>query len=335
MWAPWIVSTFGEGELSQAVRPDHLPIRSLSDRGRALLASEVTIEDESFLAFEQGELGESARALGKKPDSGSRVRYDVLTTACAKFLAVSGNLVGHVSDAWLKQVPTIPQTRIDVPKGGGDLRIRFPKQGDFSYPLGRTLDSVVTFGPGITGDTFVADMTGHTGEVHLVSDGVGAVFSHKWIRRQLLQRASGIEVWRRAGALARMVPGVPLNQVRLPETYFYDRGIAASIGDIAVRTVRRNKPVDVVVMSSVHTAGQQEVEAGIDGAHQLLKEGGVLVVKAPRTSVGNEGGMDVAASRAIPIFGNPVAAGDAGYLDQHIDPSLPRRRPADFAIFQK
>lgn len=93
--------------------------------------------------------------------------------------------------------------------------------------------------------------------------------------------------------------------------------------------------VDIVVMSAVHSAGRREVEAGVDGAHQLLADGGLLVVKAPRTSIGDEGGMDVVVGGAIPLFGSPITAGEAGRLSQYKDPSLPLQRPADFAIFQK
>jgi hypothetical protein len=136
---------------------------------------------------------------------------------------------------------------------------------------------------------------------------------------------------RRSGQLEQeLPPGVSPEKAKVPGARYYKRGIAASVGVISAKPI-----VDIVVMSSVHTAGTEEILAGVEGAHKFLRPGGLFVVKAPDVSLGDEGGMDRLAARAAELFGSPEAQGECGKLTQRIDPSLPTDRPASFAIYQK
>lgn len=93
--------------------------------------------------------------------------------------------------------------------------------------------------------------------------------------------------------------------------------------------------VDIAVMSSVHAAGTEECLAGVEGANRLLRPGGLLVVKAPDVSLGDEGGMDRIGPRAAQLFGQPTVQGECGELTQRVDALLPADRPASFAIYRK
>jgi hypothetical protein len=162
-----------------------------------------------------------------------------------------------------------------------------------------------------------------------VSGGKGAHFINRWIDLGLQSTAAGMESFRKAGTLQRQLPaGVRAENARVPAARYRSEGIAAAIGSLPAK-------VDIITMSSVHTAGPRECVAGVEGASRLLREGGLFVVKAPDVSLGDEAGMDRIADRAADLFGAPVASGECGTLQQHVDPSFPLERSASFAIYQR
>jgi uncharacterized protein (DUF2164 family) len=187
----------------------------------------------------------------------------------------------------------------------------------------------------MTGMLVAAQTFGRTKEMHFVSGGLGAMFVNEYTEHAHNAAIVGMEDMRRSGKLARQLPPyIRAADVFVPGTHYYADGIADSVPRIAAKTTERGQPVDVVLMSSVHSAGAEEGIAGVEGAHRLLREGGLLVVKAPETSVGNEGGMDVVGPVAARLFGAPAVAGECGILGQYADPSLPSERPAAYAIYR-
>lgn len=330
IWLPWAVSILGGDEMVIGIHSNQKLISNLPEESKKLLGQEHRIEDQTFFDFRSGELALRVNELYKKNDYGSRDKLEKLSQSSANFMGTLGALIGVNSEFWTSAVPEAPQT---ILKPDGDKTvIKFLTEGTEAFPVEGKTDTVVTFGPGLSASQFIGASLGRIEEAHLVSGGLGAAFINNFAKRQLDIMSHGIENMRRRGELKQQAPkGVDPDSIKLPETFFYDEGIARSIGSIASRA----EEVDVVVMSSVHSAGEAECQVGVEGAHRLLREGGILAIKAPRISIGNEGGMDIVATKAIRFFGSPKAAGECGTLARQTDSSLPAERPADFAIFQK
>ncbi len=217
------------------------------------------------------------------------------------------------------------------PNTDGQLEISFPRDSKFTFPVEGPAETVMSFGPGLTGWALAFHSLGHTRKIHLVSGGIGAHYVNRWTGYNLRSAGSGLETFRQNGTLqARLPQGVDASKAQLPEARYYSDGIAASVGMLTAKNT-----LDIVLMSSVHTAGVDECHAGVRGAASHLREGGLFVLKAPDVSLGTEAGMDRVAEYATDHLGEPVAQGPCGQLQQHIDPELPIERPASFAIYHK
>lgn len=335
-WLPWTMSVLGGDERVPAIAVNEKLAALIPDDARTLLGGEVTMQGNPYFDFRRGELAQQVHALYAQDTPGSRSRMDKLSTSCARFMITLGAVVGVNTGAWQRYVETVPQTCLK-PDDRGDIQIEFPGGSEQTHAVDGSTRTLVTYGPGMTGSILAGEMAGRTKEIHFVSGGVSGLFINKWTAGQLEIIDAGIANLRQTGVLQKMIkPGLKPEEIRVPKGHFYHNGIARAIGDIAHKTVRRGNPVDVVLMSAVHSAGTEECIAGVKGAHDLLREGGLLVVKAPRVSVGNEGGLDRVAPVAYQLFGGPAAAGACGRLGLHADPQRPlSSRPADFAIYQK
>lgn len=337
IWIDWSISTLAGDELNSGLPLDERANRLVPAAARPLMGAEVEFEGQPTLAYNQGGLAQKVQGLHDRGGQTAQRRLDAVSSAAAKFVNVMRALVGVGSAYWTEAVPTVPQTYLVTNKDTGNFEVRFAAS-DQRHVIDGPTDSVVNYGPGITGDTFVGGMLGQVGEVHLVSGGKGAPFINAWIGNSLAQMQGGIDMARASGTLGRMPmlpPGVPLSRINVPETFYYRDGIALAAGAIASHAEERIQPVGVVVMSAVHSAGPSEVLAGIDGAATTLGEGGILVIKGPDISLPGEAGMDIAGRRAAQLLGRPVLAGECGQLSQYIDPSQPVARAASFAIYQK
>jgi hypothetical protein len=104
---------------------------------------------------------------------------------------------------------------------------------------------------------------------------------------------------------------------------------------MGIIAVNLSHEVDAVVMSAVHSAGEQECVAGVKGAHAALRPGGSLIIKAPLDSIGGKAGMDVVGPAAEQLFKEPVASGECGLFGQYDDPDKPSTQQAVFVIYQK
>jgi|GEM_PF-1697229 len=334
-WLPWTMSVLGGEERVPAIRTDERLVTLLPEKVRPLMGGEIIMQGAEYFDFRKGELAQRTQALYAQNTPGSRTRMERLSASCARFMVTLGALTGITTKSWRDYVATVPQTLLK-PDDRGIVRVEFPGGTEEKYPIDGEVRSIVTYGPGMTGSMLAGEMAGRADEFHFVSGGISALFMNKWIADQLDVMKAGIVDLRRTGALQKMVtPGIRPEDVRVPEAHFYNDGIADAIGGIANKTVGRGKFVDVVLMSAVHSAGAEECMAGVHGAHDLLREGGLFVVKAPRVSVGNEGGLDVVAPIAYQLFGGPAVAGECGRLGLYTNPNLPAERPADFAIYQK
>ena len=64
-----------------------------------------------------------------------------------------------------------------------------------------------------------------------------------------------------------------------------ENGLADASGDLISELATMGKTdgiADVVVASGIHSAGERDVETGIRNAHTLLRDGGSLVIRAPK-----------------------------------------------------
>jgi hypothetical protein len=337
IWIDWTIGALANDELRPGLPLDERVNKVIPAAARSLVGAEVEFEGQPVLAYDQGVLAKKVQALHDRGGQTAHRKLDVVSKAAAKFFNVMRALVGPNSRHWTEAVPRVPQTHLVSNKDTGDLEVRFAAS-DQRFVVEGGAETVVNYGPGITGDTFVGAMIGQVSEVHLVSGGKGAGFINAWIGNSLAQMQDGIDGARASGTLHMqpMLPkGVPLDRINVAEVYYYRDGIAQAAGAIAAHAEENVQPVDIVVMSAVHSAGPAEVLAGIDGASVTLREGGLLVVKGPDISLPGEAGMDIAGRRAAQLLGRPVLAGECGTQSQYIDSSQPVARPASFAIYQK
>ncbi len=184
-------------------------------------------------------------------------------------------------------------------------------------PVVGPLHDIVTYGPGLGGAELYEDLLASGGNIHYVSGGKGAHFVNEFIDLGNQAARASRDTWKEP------------KRALYPKAYFYTDGIAASADQIGT------KPVDTVLMSSVHKAGVPECLKGIEFADKYLVPGGRLITKAPDISLGDEAGMDRIMPYAIDAFGPPAVTGACGRLSQTIDPKLPLWRNAAYAIFYK
>jgi hypothetical protein len=179
-------------------------------------------------------------------------------------------------------------------------------------------------------------MAGRISDITFVSGGVGADFVNSWIAIQSQVMDATIIARRRSGNLQQYLkPGVDLAKMRMPQTRYFNGGIADAAVTLASNGRLRGGRTDMVLMSSVHSAGPVECLAGVECAEAVLAAGGLFVVRGPQVSLAGEAGMDIVMPRARELFGTPIEAGYAGHQSQNVDSSLPEMRAADFAVFQK
>jgi hypothetical protein len=329
IWAQWGISTLAGDE--SITRPYRSSVKSLlPERALPLFAKEIEISGAPALDYRGGALTRRIEAMHASKNPSMQQRLEKFSKTMAAFTFAVGTAMGLTSNLWIKFVPQIPQTTITGDRAG-KLAVFFPGDSNFSLPVEGKATSVMTFGPGLSGGMFARSLIGHTDKVFFVSGGKGAHFISSWIDMHVESLSAHLYRLRRTGRLHKnLPPGVRAENARVPEAVYRNEGIAAAIGSLPVK-----KNIDVMVMSSVHTAGIQECLAGVEGASAHLRPGGLLVVKAPTESIGNEAGMDLLVAHASTLFGAPVASGDCGVLHQNIDPSLPLERSASFAIYQR
>jgi hypothetical protein len=326
VWAEWSVSVLAGDEV--VAFPERGDVSHLPESAVPLFAGEAEAAGKQVLDYRKGELAKKIDAMSSSKSPGAQTRLERFSTTAAEFTFAVGAAVGLLSEEWLSFAPAIPQTRIQGDRQG-NLGVRFPENKDQRFPIEGPVKKVTNFGPGMSGWDFAGELFGFTDEVTLVSAGKSAHFIRAWTDLNMRSAQGGLDALRRSGSLAsQLPPGVTMKNARFPEVVYRSDGIAEAVGFMATGT-------DVVVMSSVHTAGPTECIAGIEGASAKLREGGLLVVKAPNVSLGSEAGMDRVTSRATELFGAPIRSGDCGQLQQHIDPALPRVRDASFAIYQR
>lgn len=296
----------------------------------AFFAAEGEFRGQTVLDFRAGTLTQRVNAMYASKNYADRQRFDSLSDRVAYWTFLIGGVVGVRSKTWRNFMPQVPQTMIKS-DDTGQLHIRFTQDKAFRFPVEGPADTVMSFGPGLTGAIQAGELFGHTKTLHLVSGGIGAKYIDRWNEYNLQSMYYGLEMQRRNGTLQKLLPpNLDARTAQLPEVRHSTEGIASGVGMLAAKST-----LDIVLMSSVHTAGVAECHAGIRGAAQHLREGGLFVVKAPNVSLGQEAGLDRVAEYATELLGDPVAQGPCGELEQHVDPELPLDRAASFVIYQK
>lgn len=325
VWAYWGVAALAGDEITPFAHKE-----DAAKWGVPFFAAEDEVRGKPVLDFRAGQLTQRVEAMHASNNPSIRSKFDHLSERVAYWTFLVGATIGLASPEWRSFMPQIPQTMIK-PDPSGQRHIRFPRDNQFSFPIEGPTNTIMNFGPGLTGAMQAGELVGHAKEVHFVSGGMGAEYVNRWIGYNLQSMRGGIEDLRREGRLQGMLSdGLDARTVQLPEARYYTDGIAASVGMLSTKST-----LDIVLMSAVHSAGVEECHAGIRGAATHLREGGLLVVKAPDLSLGNEAGMDRVAEYAAEKLGDPVAQGPCGELQQHTNPELPVDRAASFAIYQK
>lgn len=288
------------------------------------------VRGQTVVDLQQGELTRRVHEMYSSDDPDAKQRLKELSSRVARWTFVLGGTYGLASEEWRNFMPQVPQTLIS-PDPQGKLHVRFTGDNAVSFPVEGGAESIMTFGPGLTAAMQAGTLPGHTKTMECVSGGIGAEYVNSWIDINVQSIRAGIENFRRQGQLQRMVsPQFNAANVQLPEMRYFTGGIASRLDMLA-----KKAKYDVMLLSSVHSAGVEECQAAVRGAAKHLRAGGLFVVKAPNVSLGHEAGMDHMAEYATERLGEPVAQGPCGQLQQHIDPELPIDRDASFAIYQK
>lgn len=325
VWAYWGIAALAGDETTPYAHQE-----DAKKWGMPFFVAEGEFRGKPVLDFRAGQLTKRVEEMYASKNPSIRPRFEHLSERVAYWTFLVGATVGLASEQWRSFMPQVPQTMIK-PDPAGQLHIRFPRDSDFSLPIEGPVDNIMSFGPGLTGAMQAGELVGHTKNMHFVSGGIGAEYVNRWIGYNLQSMRGGIEDMRRDGRLQGMLSGnLDARTVQLPEARYYSDGIAAGVGMLAAKS-----SLDVVLMSAVHTAGVEECHAGVRGAANHLREGGLFVIKAPEVSLGDEAGMDRMAEYAAEHLGEPVAQGPCGQLQQHTDLELPVDRDASFAIYQK
>ncbi|HSX30035.1 MAG TPA: hypothetical protein VLE73_05755 [Candidatus Saccharimonadales bacterium] len=329
LWAYWAVSTLSGDERVACLEPS--AAEGLHQHARQLFASEADINGKPVLDFSGGQLTRRVDTMYNRKNATVQQRFERVSKTLGEWTFTVGGAVGYDNKEWLAFVPAMPQVVVK-PNSQGELGVEFKGRPQNRFALDGPSNTVITLGPGLTGADFATELIGNAQDVHLVSGGKSAHFLNGYINMRLRAVRAGIVLNRRAGTLqSQLPPGVDMQRAMLPEVHMYSDGIAATLGHLSTQET----VADVVVMSAVHTAGTEECAAGITGAQKLLRPGGLLVIKAPDTSIGNEVGMDRVMPEATRAFGSPAAAGECGVFAERPDLPVAGDRPASYAIFRQ
>ncbi len=329
-WVVWGIGTLSGDELMPYLPTDDPAIQPGTEAA-PFFGGEITHEDMRVLDPRRGELARRVDALytSKNPNASDRLAR--LGKLAAEWTGRVGQAVGLESELWRSIMPRVPQTLIEMNRVTNGLAVMFTKAKGFRFPVEGPLDTVMNFGPGLAGAMQFNGLRNQSKTVHFVSGGKGAHFVNAWIDINARSAVLGVEAARRDPRLAATLPpDFNPHTIRFPEARYHTNGIASAIGNLPTKTT-----VDLMILSAVHSAGTKECRAAVEGAANYLRPGGLFVVKAPNVSLGDEGGMDRISEQAVPLLGSPVAQGDCGVLQQHIDPTQPLERPASFAIYQQ
>ncbi len=325
VWAFWGTATLAGDEITpypSAEDPKRWGVPFFGELGE--------MQGQPVVDLRAGELTSRAREMYASNDPEASQRFKQFSERVAKWTFVVGGAIGLESEEWRGFMPLTPQTLIK-PDPAGKLHVSFPRDNDVTFPLERGAEAIMSFGPGLTGAMQAGILPGHTKTVEFISGGMGAEYVNTWIDMNMQAMRAGVEGFRREGQLQSMIsPQFNAATVQMPETRYFSEGIAARF-DMLAKKAR----YDVMLMSSVHTAGVEECHAAVRGAAKHLREGGLLVVKAPNVSLGEEAGMDRVAEYAAEKLSDPVIQGPCGQLQQHISTELPVDRDASFVIYQK
>lgn len=322
VWVEWSLSALSGDEL--VVRR---PVETFSTTVIPFLGREVKVNNEPRVDYRLGDLTRRFNELYESNDPVDRVRLKRMSQTLARFTFVVELEEAGFDERWWQLMPT-PQTLITSDERGQPTVV-FTEEDVPSIPLEGPIDSVASFGPGLSGREFAGELAGRSKEAHLISGGMGADFISHWNEAGLEYMNVGIREAREENRLhEELPPGVDEELYNVPDLYSYSNGIAEAVPELPDK-------MDVIVMSAVHTAGMRETMAGLRGAREKLRHGGYLVVKAPDISLGNEAGMDFISSEAFRLLGSPMVSGACGTMGQIVDPTLPGIRPASYAIYQK
>lgn len=325
-WAGFALSTLSGGEWG-AKRYDRVfgPLT----KATSFFLGELP-RDETILDYNTGNLAMKMDGL-YKGSAQEKGHFEQASKILARFFFTIGDYTRFNSGYGL--VTTFPQTQLrSTTPGRADIIFNTGTRSELAIPIDGLFHNIVIYGPGLSGGEQYRSLIGNMRRVDFVSGGKAAYFVNALI---------DVDIQKPKPRRRRPMPSVDLPvDMRLDETApapaetrFYVDGIAASVERFDDRYV-----ADAVIMSSVHTAGVKECKAGVKFAAEHLRAGGWLIVKAPDASLGDEGveaGMDRILPFATDLLGEPAYRGACGTSGQHIDPELPPRRSASFAIFQK
>ena len=331
--AAWSLSVLSGGECQLLPHEDDKDAWTHDDSwdllGRPLPAEQ---SNKNVIDFQLGHLAQKVDALyqSDKPDDAERFRR--LSLAAAGYVFSMSKTPGEDARELTDTMPSAPQVYSQV-KSKSERRIVVrTKSQPVLFPLTEPPRNVLNFGPGLTGHTFISEMMLEGENVHLVSGGKGAHFVHRWndCHVALTEAALNDLKRMRIPPPATLPRGVSIDMLSVPKVHYYEQGMAA-----AAEQLPQGEELDVAFMSAVHTAGVAECTAGIKLAAERLRIGGLFVLKAPDTSLGDEAGMDKMAYPAMQAFGAPLMAGEGASLGQRYDLTKPMERSASFAIYQK
>lgn len=330
IWAEWGVSVLSGDESANTASKNEAVMR-IPRHALPLLMGEAIINGEQVFDFRAGQLAQKVDVMYASQNPAVRQRFERLSAVVANWTFLIGGAIGIKSREWQRLVPLIPQTYITPDKKSGGLAVKFPDEIQTVIPIDGPVETLISIGPGLTGASFVSALSGYAKKVHLISGGKSAYFVNQWIRNTLGAVRSGVlDARRQYSSGAKLPSGMAIKDFIVPEAVFYTDGIAPAMGRLATRAT-----IDIVVMSSVHSAGAEQCRAGVESSRHLLRPGGLLVIKAPDVSLEGEGGLDMVGSRAQELFGKPAVAGPCGMLRQYTDPHLSRDRTASFAVYRQ
>jgi len=285
-----------------------------------LMGSYVQTVRGQELDLRRGKLAREVRALAaaapQKPKAAES--YATVSVAAADLTHGILKVTDPATTAFnIHSIPRTPGIRIRNNQGAATIEVpqRIAAE-DVRAQLNGPVGHVATMGPGLSGANFARDASGAVDTVHFVSGGFGSEFINRFIENQL--RDSG------------------LPDGSLPKREYYEDGIAHGVTQMREVLQEKNAKLGIFVMSAVHHAGIEECQAGIVGAHELLEDGGILAVKAPRTSPEHFAGFDTLGPLINDVGFQVVAAGPSPRL---LSPAVPgqlqTQLPSAYALFQK